>query len=258
MDPRQVFTNDALKQEFLDRFDEIKDAKAVKEAQAGSGLESLEGGVRVEDAAAAADEMVEGTYEVGAQPGLEAIVERFARPVYLVQQSGFTVPPDDFPDSEVIREQLEGARARLESMIPSAGRIDVRNHRLDWLGTAWMVGDGIAVTNRHVAREFARAENGGFVFRQEFGSPPVKASIDWRHEYQQGEESVFRVEEVLWIEPEGSVDVALLRIGVQDEDGNDRPRVIDLMTRRKWTPPRRNWRLAGTERTMPVPVCGWR
>jgi Trypsin-like peptidase domain len=38
---------------------------------------------------------------------------------------------------------------------------------------------------------------------------------------------------VLWIEPEGSLDVALLRIGTQDLDGNGAPGVVDLMTRRE-------------------------
>jgi endonuclease G len=94
-----------------------------------------------------------------------------------------------------------------------------------------MVAPGVAVTNRHVASEFATRENGGFTFLQNFGAPPVRANVDWRHEHGQPEESRFRVEEVLWIEPPGSVDVALLRIARQGENGEPEPQPIELMTR---------------------------
>ncbi len=226
MDMRLVFKEDAIRREFLDRFQELADRAPTERG----GLESL-GGLRVDDAARAADRIAEGTYEQGASPGLEAIIERFTRPVHLVQQSTFTVPPDDFPNSEEIRGRLEGARTALERVIPSAGRIDVRNHRLDWLGTGWVVGPGIVVTNRHVADEFATRRDGGFGFRQNLNLPPVRAAVDWRHEHARPEESRFRVEEVLWIEPEGSVDVAVLRIADQGEDGEGAPAPIDLMTR---------------------------
>jgi S1-C subfamily serine protease len=226
MDVRQVFTDPAVKQEFLDRFDELAEHAELDEG----GLEGLEDGPRIDDAADAADRITEGTFQPGEQPGLEAIIERFTRPVHLVQQSTFTVPPDTFPNSEEIRSRLEGGRGALERIIPSAGRIDLRNHRLDWVGTGWMVAPGIVVTNRHVASEFAEPENGGFGFLQNFGAPPVKAVVDWRREHQRPEESRFRVEEVIWIEPPRSVDVALLRIAGQGDDGEPEPPVIDLMS----------------------------
>lgn len=227
MDVRQVFSEPTVKQEFLDRFDELAEAAS----SSGKGLEGLEGGLNVDDAAATADRIEEGTFEPGDQPALEAIVERFTRPVYLVQQSMFEVPPDAFPDSEEIRSRLDSARQALETVIPSAGRIDLRNHRLDWVGTAWMVAPGIAVTNRHVASEFATPDNGGFGLMQNFGAPPVSVSVDWRHEHRQVEESRFRVDQVIWIEPAGSVDVALLRIAEQGESGEAAPPVIDLAPR---------------------------
>jgi Trypsin-like peptidase domain len=226
MDVRQVFSEPGVKQEFLDRFDELAE-KAQTEA---GGLEGLEGGLRVDDAADAADRIGEGAFEPGEAPGLEAIIERFTRPVYLVQRSTFEVPPDTFPDSDEIKSRLESGRERLERIIPSAGRIDLRNHRLDWVGTAWMVAPDVAVTNRHVASEFATRENGQFSFVQNLGVPPVSANVDWRHEHQQPDESRFRVEEVIWIEPQGSVDVALLRIASQGENGEAAPSLIELMS----------------------------
>ena len=228
MDSRQLFKEPALKEEFLDRFAELKAATAA----AGGGLEGLEGGgYGLDDARGVAESMAEGSYDPGAEPGLEAIIERFTRPVYLVQGSTFVVPPDTFPNSDVIADQLKRARTGLEGVIPSVGRIDVRNHRLDWIGTGWIVDSDIAVTNRHVANEFARQDNGGFVFRKNFNGSTVAATVDWRHEFQRGDESRFRVTEVVWIEPEDSVDVGILRIARSGEAGEAAPAPIGLMTR---------------------------
>jgi len=227
MDSRQVFRDADMKAEFLDRFDELADRA---QAERG-GLEGLDAVLDVDAAAEVAQGMAEGVYEPGTEPGLEAIIERFTRPVYLVQRSTFVVPPDDFPNSDQIQSHLETARPSLEARVPSAGRIDLRNHRLDWVGTGWMVAEDILITNRHVAREFATGRDGGFVLRQNFGRPAVRAAIDWRHEYGQPEESRFRIEEVLWIEPDDSVDVAFLRVGTHGEDGEARPACIELMTR---------------------------
>jgi endonuclease G len=149
--------------------------------------------------------------------------------VYLVQRSTFASPTDGFPDSAEIARRLETARAPIEVAIPSAGRIDVRNHRLSWVGTGWMVGPTLAVTNRHVAEEFARAEGELFAFRQSLGGRVVRAIVDWRREYLQPDESRYRVEQVLWIEPEASFDVALLQIAEQGEDGEGLPPPIELM-----------------------------
>jgi hypothetical protein len=225
VDPRQVFKEREIKEEFLDRFDELR-----SHASAGPGLEGLEGGPSIDDAARVAEGMAEGHYAPGDEPGLEAIIERFTRPVYVVQDATFAVPPDAFPESDVIAGKLAAGRAVVEEAIPSVGRVDVRNHRLDWVGTAWMIAPDVAVTNRHVAEEFARRDGDGFGFVQNFDGTNVAATVDWRHEFQRGHESRFRVRGVLWIEPRGSVDVALLRIAPEGEDGEQPPAPIALMT----------------------------
>src|ERR1700754_3860095 len=173
MDFGQVFSDSAVKAEFLERFDQLA---AQAPAQPG-GFESLEDLPPLPDPAEAVDRITEGQFVTGSEPGLEAIIERFTRPVHLVQQSKFTVPPDQFPKREETRAKLEGARARLEQAIPSAGRIDLRNGRLDWAGTGWMVAPDVVVTNRHVADEFAMRDDGGFVFKANFGAPAVSAEI---------------------------------------------------------------------------------
>jgi endonuclease G len=93
-----------------------------------------------------------------------------------------------------------------------------------------MVGPDIVVTNRHVANEFARDNDGGFAFRQNSNGSTIAATVDWFREFQRGAESRFRVTEVVWIEPDGSVDVAILRIVAEGETGENAPKPIELMT----------------------------
>ncbi|MET8945382.1 serine protease [Streptomyces sp. NPDC004542] len=226
MDYRRLFSEDEVRQEFLDRFDEI-----AAGAAALGGFEDVDGGLTVDRAAEAVERMTEGLW-VPDGSGLEAIIERFTRPVHLVQRSTFKLPPDGRTTSTHVAARVERARRPLEKAIPSVGRVDLRNHALRWAGTGWMVGPRLVVTNRHVAESFARAaragEGTGFAFRQSWTGRTVRPSLDWYQEYQQPEESRFRVAEVVWIEPDGSHDVALLRIDATGEDGEAAPLPLAL------------------------------
>lgn len=224
MDFRQLLSDDALKNEFFERVDEI----AASAGTAG-GLEGLEGGVRSSAVEAAAASMAEGRWD-SSDPGLEAIILRFLRPVYLVRHGSFLPADDQSPNSLQMADRLESARPRLNRVILSTGRINLRNHQLDWVGTGWMVAPRTVVTNRHVAEQFARPVDGSFAFRQNHRGRRVTAYLDWWEEYRQPDESRFRVEEVIWIEPEGGPDVALLRIAESGEDGEPPPSVVGLMT----------------------------
>jgi len=64
MDFGWLFRDDALRQEFLDRFGEISAAASVTQ-----GLEGLEGGLTVDRAAKAVNRMTEGSW-AGEDPGL--------------------------------------------------------------------------------------------------------------------------------------------------------------------------------------------
>ena len=154
MDFRQLFANAAFRQEFLDRFDEITAAALVTE-----GFEALEGGLTIDRTASAVGRVAEGTW-AGDDPGLEAIIQQFARPVHLVRRATFDSIADGFPQSEQVTSQLERARDVLEAAIPSVVQIDLRNHdQLDWAGTGRMVGP--VITNRHVAEQFASRHRQG-------------------------------------------------------------------------------------------------
>ena len=66
MDSRQLFKEPALKEEFLDRFAELKAAASA----AGGDLEGLEGGgYDLDDARGVAESMAEGSYDPGTEPG---------------------------------------------------------------------------------------------------------------------------------------------------------------------------------------------
>jgi len=77
MDFRQLFSDDALKSEFLERIGEI-----AANSDTANGLEGLEGGISPDVIEAAAESMAEGRWS-SSDPGLEAIILRFVRPVYL-------------------------------------------------------------------------------------------------------------------------------------------------------------------------------
>ena len=200
------------------------------------GLEGLNGGPGgLEALAEDLDRIQEGVYVEGDNGGLEAIVKRLGRPVFFVDGTGFRPPADSMTlfqggESEVVTGRLAAAEPFLAAAVPSVGRVQLTNHRLDWVGTGWVVGPELVVTNRHVAENFAAAAQGAFPFRAAAGGRRVKASLDWRREYQRPDESIVVVREVLWIEPDDGHDVALLRIGATDDQGSAAPSPIPLMT----------------------------
>ncbi|MFD0313118.1 trypsin-like serine peptidase [Streptomyces flavalbus] len=235
MDYTQIFADPEVREEFLDRFEEIRGA-----VEARGGLESvgaLEGVLDVDRAADAVKRMNEGSWD-GDDGGLEAIIRQFGRPVYLVRDNTVAGRPDTFdddPESEVVAARVQAARHTLGRVLPSVGRIDLYDHALAWAGTGWLVAEGLVVTNRHVAVKFAERLRDGFGFRT-ISEREVRAEVDWYHEYRRTRRSRFKVTEVVWIEPDRSVrDVALLRIAPVGEDGEPRPRPIPLATDRDLT-----------------------
>jgi endonuclease G len=139
----------------------------------------------------------------------EAIIRRLGRPVLKIRN-------DDFDARElgtdVWKERLEGHRENLKTAILSVGRIEVENNPYySWLGTGWVIADDVIVTNRHVAREFARRSEQRFVFRSSFLGE-MEARLDFREEHLGGNPIEFSLAEVLHVEDEAGPDVAFLRI----------------------------------------------
>ena len=222
VDFSHIFSDQDVAEEFLSRFAELK----ANAPSAPSGLEGLEGGPTRRQAEAAVESMNAGDWTAQGST-LEGIILRFARPVYLIQQSTFLPPADADSDGKGIWSLVDLARGPVERAIPSACRIDLHDDELGWVGTAWMIGPNVAVTNRHVAIAFASAKDGLFALTTAPGSPP---KVDWRREHQRPEQSRFPVTGVPWIDAEPDSDVAFLQLADEGDDGDALPPPIELMT----------------------------
>ncbi|MFB6437129.1 trypsin-like serine peptidase [Streptomyces sp. NPDC056411] len=134
--------------------------------------------------------------------GMEAIVLLEGRPAILVQDHDFAPQQGDWA-------VLDGHRAAIRESFARVGRVELTGHlSLDWLGTAFLVGPDVVLTNRHVAAEFTRGDGRGWTFQ-----PGIAARVDMGEEYggapADGGPS-FDVVEVLGIHQD--VDLALLRV----------------------------------------------
>jgi hypothetical protein len=223
VDYRYIFSNVKMAEEFLDRFPHL----AGGSSGGLEGLESVEHSV--DDAAKAVRVMQENTGET-IDRGLEAIILKFGRPAYFVQDDTFDTERTP-STSKTVDSVVNKARAVIEAAIPRVGRINLRDHRAPWVGTGWVVAPNVLVTNRHVAREFAERQGEAFVFIEAEDGRSAKAYLDTYREHQRHKEAVFRLKKVLWIEPQakGHADVAFLSIDERSEDDLGQPRPIELM-----------------------------
>jgi endonuclease G len=157
----------------------------------------------------------------------EAIVREYGRPVLFIQDGRIEEPK--LPDWKA---RLAAARDRIERVIPSVGRVEILNHPdLPWAGTGWLVAEDVAVTNRHVAREFAESRSNGFVFRRNPFRRTMKAYLDTLEEHDRGEECTYRVREILYVEKDGDdrPDVAFLKVKrASEEEDSPLPDPIPL------------------------------
>ena len=225
MDYRHIFSDPRIAGEFLDRFPELAGGGA-------GGLESMGSAAGSRDAAAKAVRAIQENTGERIERGLEAIILRFGRPAYFVQDDTFqtaTAPSS----SEEVNKVVDDARTVLEAAIPSVGRINLRNHWKPWVGTGWIVAPNVLVTNRHVASEFAEREGDGFVFIENQDGRRAKASLDACREHQRPRDLEFRIDKVLWIEPYGinHHDVAFLSVEAKSTDGTEQPKPIKLMSK---------------------------
>jgi endonuclease G, mitochondrial len=110
----------------------------------------------------------------------EAIVNRFGRPVLLVRNDTFEVPASD-----TWKAILLPYKSRLDAAIPCVGRVEIVSSLPPYIGTAWMVTQEIAVTNRHVALDFARRRGNGWGIRRNPIGQEYRVRVDFKEEYLQ-------------------------------------------------------------------------
>ncbi len=161
------------------------------------------------------------------RPLSEAIILLFGRPVLLVKNNTFEVPPSD-----EWRTRLFPTKSKIERAIKSVGRIELMEHpSYDWVGTGWMVAENVVVTNRHVAMLFAERKGKKFAFSLNPEGRLIRSRIDFKEEYKQN--SVFEAsfEKVLFIEELGGTkpDMAVLQL----EKHGRLPAPIPLSTRKR-------------------------
>lgn len=160
----------------------------------------------------------------------EAIVRADARPVLVVRNNAF-VPEFSGPESNYWKTRLAASATMLNRAIPAVGRIEVHNHPdFEWVGTGWLAAPNIIVTNRHVARHFARRTSDDFRFRVGVDRANlVRVSVDFREEYQSRQSFEVKVNDVLWIAPINGPDIAFLN--VEFDSRQPPPQPIPLATK---------------------------
>ncbi|MBD0295712.1 MAG: trypsin-like peptidase domain-containing protein, partial [Flavisolibacter sp.] len=103
---------------------------------------------------------------------------------------------------------------RLNQVIPSVGRIELNNGEAQWVGTGWMIDEGIIVTNAHVAEIFAEPHTptSSFVFKPGLLGESVSARIDFLEEESRPYSIEHPITSVLWIASAEETDVAFLKV----------------------------------------------
>ncbi len=133
---------------------------------------------------------------------LEAIVEPMYRPVLNVVGDQVHAAPSPWE-----KLMLPDVRARIQAAIRAVGRVEVPDHpSLPYAGTAFLVGPGLMMTNRHVAQIFAR----GLGRRDLEFISGLSSVVDFKRELQSPESVRVRVVKVEAIHPYW--DCAILRV----------------------------------------------
>jgi endonuclease G len=134
---------------------------------------------------------------------LEAIILPKIRPVLDIVDGDFHT---DHPLWQKLNDDA-GVRDRLKKAIPSIGRLELPgNPDYPYGGTGFVVGDGIVMTNRHVAEIFSS----GLGSKKLSFRPGLRAGIDFEHELDRPPGATFSVRTILMIHPYW--DMALLAV----------------------------------------------
>ncbi len=144
--------------------------------QIQSGLESAKGANPVKTACEALESLERNREPTIAQvQNLEAIIDAELRPV-------IDVIGGKYNSMHPLWTELSSDVAicnRLEACMESIGRIELPGHpRLPYGGTGFVIGEGLVMTNRHVAEIFGHGlGTHSLVFK-----PEAKAAVDFIHE----------------------------------------------------------------------------
>ncbi|MCI0699638.1 MAG: DNA/RNA non-specific endonuclease [Planctomycetia bacterium] len=153
------------------------DLKALAKP-APSGLETTEAPPNPAAASGVEKVLVDGDRELSdaEMHGLEAIVLKQGRPVVFIRNGRYDPLPAPWTHLND-----EPTRQRIQPLFASIGRVDLPNSSVPYGGTAFVVGPGLLMTNRHVAALFTvglgsrglifQSGDAAVDFKREVGSP---------------------------------------------------------------------------------------
>ena len=131
--------------------------------------------------------------------GLEAIINLTARPAIRLENGTFADPVAPWDDLGSFRPAIQETAARV-------GRVEVHgNPLIPFGGTAFVVADGMVMTNRHVAHTFADSAGGEWTFE-----PGMKAGVNYAEDPDTAEAPEFSVKRVVGVHPR--FDMAILEV----------------------------------------------
>ena len=179
----------------------------------GHGLETLDSLVRDRESASVTHDNLDE---------LEAIIHKTGRPAIDIMNDSYSAPGN----GEWRELGIGDTRKRIESCIPSIGRIEVPNdlRGRPYAGTGFVVGENLLMTNRHVARIFAN----GTGLRDLRFEPGQTAAIDFKREIPRSgspDPVLLEIRKIEMIHP--LWDMALLRV----EGLPSRHAVLELSTK---------------------------
>ncbi len=179
--------------------------------EAGRAMNVRYGGVR---ALMNRDQPVEEGVDIGPPPvgDLETIVFAVGTPVFLIRNNAVDIDSAR-EEAKAWRRILTDNAANVDRAMVSIGRVDVSNADRDYAGTAWVIDDGLVITNRHVANLFAEASGTGFKFKIGFDARrEIGVNIDFLEEFGNAASDEVKIERVVWVAPENGPDVAFLKL----------------------------------------------
>lgn len=133
---------------------------------------------------------------------LEAIIIPDRRPPILIRDGDYTVQHKDW-----LHLNTPEAKALIKPAIAAACRIELPDSGVPFLGTGFLVGDGLLMTNRHVAEAFVDGV-GRMGVRLSAGAEPF---VDFLKEHGNRKKQVFEITGVAMVHPYW--DMALLKLG---------------------------------------------
>jgi len=148
--------------------------------------------------------------------GLEAIILTVGRPAIMFRDGHFDEPPTEW-------NVLDQSRDRIEKAARSIGRIQVVGNPLyPWVGTGFLVAEGVVMTNRHVAKVFsAKSGDGAWMFQA-----GMSANVDCADAPDADPPMQFDVGEVIGIHD--TLDMALLRVTPLAGSGDALPNPLPI------------------------------